>query len=311
MDGQEEKDKQQNNPAISFGDAATEPIDLSQAFKMLKNNDASQPENPVADPEEPAGEQQAGIEVDDTGAGAAVNPDVGAGYDTDGDSLGGSTTSVEPVDYDDVRKQALTEIQRQAIASVRKEFADQGIDNYSINELYQRDENTGQVIFINPDNERQPFTSRAEAQQWVDAFNKQVNDEFRSRINAKQRELIQQNAPKLRLIDFIPRYETMDDTSKEIFDDIIEPYEIRDGRGQVIGYNCDLNHAANQANKIAKRFNAGTQANNPADTQAAKGSSQPATDLPSGANTSGKAEEPKTIGEALKLYDKSKNKKGK
>lgn len=183
---------------------------------------------------------------------------------------------------------------------------------WSINDIYERDEQTGRVRFRNPDDPNRDFSSRYEAQQFVDAMNKQISTEFRQRVNMKQRELIQQEGPRLRTLEFAPRYNAMDQTTKDIFDDLIEPYAVRDGAGDVIGFNVNLEPVARQAERIAARFKQQAPTA-PAAAQEKEKPTGPALDMKTGASVTGDAE-PKTIGEALKMYDKKQReskKKGK
>ena len=195
---------------------------------------------------------------------------------------------------------------------MRQEFSKNQITPCTIEELYQRDEQTGRVTFKNPDDPQHDFASRAEAQAWVDAFNKQIETRFRQEINKKQRELVQQSAPQLRLIEFASTFNAMSKAEQDIMDDLIEPYAVKDARGNVVGFNVDLNAMANQARKIAARFPQAPAANAPEDSQEAQEApSRPAMNMPTGTGQSADEAEPKSIGEALKMYDKSQREKGK
>ena len=55
---------------------------------------------------------------------------------------------------------------------MRQHFAEQQIEMWSIEDLYEKDEHTGRVRFRNPDDPSRDFQSRYEAQQFVDAMNK-------------------------------------------------------------------------------------------------------------------------------------------
>ena len=195
---------------------------------------------------------------------------------------------------------------------MRQDFSKNNITPCTIEELYQRDEQTGRVTFKNPDDPTRAFSSRADAQQWVDAFNKQVEARFRQEVNKKQQELVESNAPQLRLIAFAPKFDAMSKAAQDILDDLIEPYAVRDAAGRTVGYNVNLDVMAAQAEKIAKRFpeqQAAQAAENP--QEAGKQASRPAMNLPTGNGKNADEEEPKTIGEALKMYDKQQREKRK
>lgn len=308
-----EQDKNQNN----FGDPATEPIDLAQAFKMFNqaNREASEPQMAAGEADEPTvsgagtegaiGEDKRDNQVD----AAASSGELDAG-DQD---LGGSSDVVEAIDFDARRQDILRGIQRQALDLVRQDFNAQKINTCSIEDLYQRDEQNGRVTFKNPDDPTRDFASRAEAQQWVDAFNKQIQSRFRQEVNRKQQQLMAENAPTLRLISFIPKYEAMSPIEKGILDDLIDSYGVTNNRGEIIGYKCDLDAMAAQAKKIAQRIQPQVYQSQEA-AKAGNGKEQvtePALDMPTGAGKAAEKEEPKSIGEALKMYDKQQREKGK
>lgn len=311
--------EQDKNP-VQIGDPATEPIDLAQAFKMYNEANRTPAEQPVetGEPAEPvaeggAGEQGSGEPEAPEGAGESMETVAPADDGAGDDGSGGSADVVEPVDFNARRQELLQDIQRQAIAEVRQEFANNQINPCTIEELYQRDEQTGRVTFKNPDDPQHDFASRAEAQAWVDAFNKQIEMRFRQEINAKQRELVQQRAPQLRLIEFASTFNSMSKAEQDIMDDLIEPYAVKDSGGNVVGFNVDLNAVANQARKIAAKFaQEAPAANAPEDSQEPQEApGRPAMNMPTGTGQSSDRAEPKSIGEALKMYDKSQREKGK
>lgn len=307
----------ENMAPMAQGDAATEPIDLASAFKMLNqaNREAAQEpvENGEPDNRGAVGDDNGAPDTSGTGEGAVGY--TGEPADNAGD--GGSSDGIEAIDFNAYKQQMLRDIQTNAANQVRKEFNEQNIGYYSVAELTQRDENTGQVRFRNPDvqDERNPdyyFKSRTEMQQFVEAWNKGVDFEFRKAVNEKQRELMGQAAPTARMIDFMPKWQAMDDVTKGIFDDLLEGHEIRDANGKEIGFNVDLNAVAAQAERIAKRYS-----NVPKEQeQGSQGvsepqkNSEPALDMKTGNGKSEDEKEPTNIGEALRMFDK-KNKGGK
>ena len=289
------------------GENANEPMDLADAFSRIVKANAAAAQGDVEAPEqnagepEPAGEAAAPSEPETASVGEATGEDV----------LGGSPDVLEPIDYNTHRKAILDRIQREALNDVRKLFSDEGIQLVSIDKLYQRDEQTGRVTFQNPDDPRNPFTSRAEAQQWVESMNKQINAKFRMDVNQRQQELLNEYLPQLKVLDFKPTYDAMDQVTREIFDDLVDQYSVTDRSGRVVGFNVDLSSVAKQAAKIAKRFSnqaqQAQQQEEPKD-QKAQGS-KPALDMKSGKSISNDEQEPKTIGEALKMFDKKNGRK--
>ena len=306
MDANEVENRVQNS------DPATEPIDLAQAFKMYNQANRAAAEESVETGEtvrdlgNAANDGGKGFEGPEDGEPAGSITDTDAGQQDGTDDLGGSADVIEPVDYNPAREQILKDVQQEALRNVRQRFAEQQIEMWSIEDLYEKDEHTGRVRFRNPDNPDRDFQSRYEAQQFVDAMNKQITQSFRNEVNKAQREIIQREAPKLRLIEFAPKYDAMDQVTKDIFDDMIEPYAVTDSGGKVVGFNVNLDAVHAQAAKIAQRikqYAPQPQAQEDGEAKAKPASKSPALDAKTGVSITGE-QEPKTIGEALKMYDK-------
>lgn len=323
MPNENKPDETQAVPATP--DAATTPIDLASAFKMLNQANRETVEANMDDPEtdgqasEEPGSRDSTANTDGDSEGAIEYTDDAGGSDGD-DGVGGSSDGIEAIDFNAFKQGMLRDIQRNAQNEVRREFNEQNIGYYSAAELTVRDENTGQIKFRNPDvqDERDPnyyFKSRSELQQFIDAWNRGIDFEYRKAINEKQQELMQQELPKARLIDFLPKWNAMDATTKQVFDTMLEGHEVYDKAGKHIGFNVNLDAVAAQAAKIAKSVNRGSGQAQPAAQQdtvatAANNSNGPALDMQTGNGKSEDEAEPKNIGEALKMFDK-KNKGGK
>ena len=316
----------ENMAPVVQTDAATEPIDLAQAFKMLNQANREAAQNMVEDGEgvrdsqggtdsqEPSDTNAVGIQDDQSEVTASDISDTGEHSDD-----GGSADGIEAIDFNAYKQDMLRNIQRNATSQIRKEFEEQNIGYYSAAELTVRDEQTGQVRFRNPDvqDERDPnyyFKSRSEMQQFVDAWNKGVDFEFRKAVNEKQRELMNQEAPRAALIDFIPRFQAMNPATQGIFDALLEGHEVRDANGKTVGFNVNLNAVAAQAEKIAKSIGGNQVAQQPVEQDTGKNQvsnySEPAMDAKTGNGKATDEKEPTNIGEALKMFDK-KNRGGK
>ena len=314
MDGLENEQGQGLAPEPQ---APAEPVDLAQAFKMLNQIERGSAEEPVAKAEppaepgpaaEPAGPVDPG-EPADAGAGVQAPADAGIGG-----GGGGPAVGIEAIDFDSRKQAMLQGIQKQAVGDVRREFQDKNIGYYSMNELRVQDERTGQVRFRNPDvakdDERNPkyyFDSRKEAQDFIDSWNKDVDAEFRKAVNAKQRELLNDMAPRIRLIDFAPKFYAMDEMTRNVFEKLVAPYAIKDkATGEEIGYNVDLNQMAAVARGIVSDFRKQAPTQEPKQQQQQRQQQQgsgPAMDMKSGNGTNHDAAEPKTLGEAIKMID--------
>lgn len=319
MDGLENEQAQAMAPEAP---AKMEPVDMAQAFKMLNEAERRSAEEPVA-PQVPvqqpgSADEPGGIEV----GGGGDEPDVGgvpAPVDAGGSGdVGGPAVGIEAIDFD-ARKQAiLKDIQQQAQKLVRDEFREGNIGYYSLNELRVQDESSGQVRFRNPDvdknDTRNPdywFKSRPDAMAFVESWNKGVDEEWRKAVNRKQIELLNDVAPRIRVLDFAKAYNAMDDLTRNVFDTLVAPYEVTDKAGKPIGYNVDLNSMAAQARSIVTAIRKEQQASQQPQQQpqqarqpqAKQQGSAPAVDMKSGNGRSADYKEPTTIGEALKIVD--------
>ena len=171
-----------------------------------------------------------------------------------------------------------------------------------MNDLYERTSD-GRVIYHNPDDPNRPFSSRMEAQSWIDSFNGQVRNELKRRALEIRNEDADSILPSLRLMDFAPSYDAMNDAVREMFDDLIEGYEVLDSNGNVIGYNCDLDKMASKAERMASRFSKAKPSKRRTKTTktANEGTRQPSLDMRShGSGGNGKMKrEPQTLEEAM------------
>lgn len=315
----------ENQDILAQPDAATTPIDLASAFKMLNqanreaaqefvdegNNNQQIVENEERDNGGPGDSGEAGQIISNESVVSGTESGDGTGDDRPADSI-------EAIDFNAYKQDLLRNIQRDAATQVRREFDEQNIGYYSAAELTIRDEQTGQIRFRNPDvqDERDPnyyFKSRSDMQQFITAWNQGVDYEYRKAVNEKQRELLQQEAPRAALIDFIPKFQAMTPAAQQVFDMLLNGHEIKDANGQAIGFNVNLDEVAHQAISIANSFNSPNVAAQQAPQAASESTSvsnEPALDAKTGNGESKDEKEPTNIGEALKMFDK-KNKKGK
>ena len=100
----------------------------------------------------------------------------------------------------------------------------------------------GAVTFVNPDTGRE-FSGddpRRQAQEFVDWRNDQVRQRFNQACEQAQLQKLQQFGPQLNVVKFAPTYDKMDPLRKQIFDSMIEGYEVVDANGDIVGYSCNL-----------------------------------------------------------------------
>ena len=227
------------------GDEA-DPEDLASAFARLREVDADNAEADV-DGGDGADDKAEEDDVADAEGDTALDDD---GYDADG----GLAELPDTARYQASQQAIVDQLNRNAVAQARQQFQKDGIREFTMDDIYDRQQD-GRVIYRNPDDPNRPFANRMEAQQWIDSFNKQVQ----SALIKTATEIRDKNAkaamPALRLLQFAPVYDVMDPAIREVFDDLIEDYEVKNRAGKVVGYSCDLEKMAMKAARLAKKYN--------------------------------------------------------
>lgn len=283
--------------------AAPQPESLAEAFVALREAGQQAASDDVAEPTADIAASPA--EPDQSAGGYEPEPSVGADL-----GAGDVESSSELNDFDPnpARRVLLQQANAYAMKATQKMFADQGVRPMDIQDIYERDERNGRVIFRNPDDPDRPFNSRYEAQQYIDSINKQINSRYQKELRNQQQKALQGMAPQFALIEYAPTYAAMSNDEKEVFDALIEPYAISDANGNVIGFNVNLQAAGNQAKAIAKKFTNRVSQAQPTAPKEKPPASTPALDMP---QASGVADddEPKTLEDAFKKI--SKMRKGK
>lgn len=277
-------------------EAGEEPDDLASAFAALQRSR----------------QDDADGDVEDHGDGGDIGDDDVADDDEGDEALeddrqgpdGGSGDGYEGADYQALQDQLTAEVNQAAMRQAVAEYQRDGIRPITMNDLYQRDQSTGRVTYMNPDDPTRPFSSRMEAQQWIDSFNSQLRQEIQARARAVSRELSKQMAPARRLLAFAPTFDAMDARTREVFDDLIEGYEVRNQQGEVVGYSCDLNKAAERARRMAAKY--GRSGGGASKTGASQPETRtPAEDLRSHGSASARRKdpnrEPKDLNEAFEI----------
>lgn len=301
-----------------------EPATLQDAFKKLRQTSSQDASDTMEEGENNQTDlRQGGLQEDSEGI-----ENAGATSYGDGDTTaGGFVPSIaepteenqvvdqdesefEDTDYTDLRNIIVKSVQQQAAMEATRKFQELGLSKITMSNLYQRDENTGRVTFLNPDDPNHPFDNRAQAQAFIDSYNKDIDNEWNNYRQQVQNQYANETLPAWRLMEFAPTFDKMDKTTQDVFDTLITPYEVRDKTGTIIGYSCDLNAAHRQASSLVSVF--GKQATNTAQTATPQISinNEPALDATttgSGtANTSTK--EPKNLQDAFKIINEAKKK---
>lgn len=158
--------------------------------------------------------------------------------------------------------------------------------------------------FYNPETGRE-FTGdnpRRQAQEWVDDYNRELADNFNRTCTGYSKKLLDEQGVGLKVIEFAPKYEELDDVRKAMFESIIEDYEVRDKDGDLVGYSCDLDKALNAVNRQVKTMQTrfGNQAKSQQQVSESKPSG-PALDMKNSAGNAGDGKMPefKSIAEAM------------
>lgn len=283
----EEEDEEEEDEDETDG-----PEDLAAAFRRVQGMDKEDPEDSMGD----RGEDVEGYSNDQGGE------DDSETNDGDADDDRGSSALPGEIDYVAVKRGIIENLNKSSIARAINEFKDAGIREFQMKDVYERTSD-GRVIYHNPDDPNRPFSSRMEAQSWIDSFNVQVRTELKRRALEIRNESANAVMPSLRIMDFAPSYDAMDDSVREMFDDLIEGYEVLDSNGNVVGYNCDLDKMAAKAERMASRFSRPKSSKRSARATRPDnaGTRQPSLDMRShGSGGNGKMKrEPQTLEEAM------------
>lgn len=154
--------------------------------------------------------------------------------------------------------------------------------------------------FFNPETGRE-FTGdnpRRQTQEWIDDYNKELARVFNNACQKYEEHLMQEESPKLKVMEFAPKYEKLDDIRRGMFENVIEDYEIKDKSGKVIGYSCDLDKALALVDRQVAMIQSYAKQHKPQQQAAPTG---PALDMKtsSGAVAGSSNEPPKSLEEAM------------
>lgn len=154
---------------------------------------------------------------------------------------------------EDIRQRTLTDVANAYIRQGARN--DNGRLGATINDpdICKRDSD-GVPRFYNPETKRE-FTGdnpRKQAQEWVDAYNKELADAFNKTCREYSQRLMQQEGGRLAIIEFAPKYKKLDPVRRSMLDSILEDYEVTDDDGDVVAYSCDLDKALAAVNRQVK-----------------------------------------------------------
>lgn len=247
IDVEEEEDDDEDDDSDDEVGDQSEPEDLADAFNRIREMDSGDAEGDVDGGE--GADDDSNDETDDSDA------EDDLAVDDDGDDAdGGSAVYPDAAQYQASQQAIVDQLNKQAVTQARQQFQKDGIREFTMDDVYERTQD-GRVIYHNPDDPNRPFSSRMEAQQWIDSFNKQVQTALIQTATQIRDKNAKAAMPALRLLQFAPVYDVMDPAIREVFDDLISDYEVKNRAGKVVGYSCDLEKMAMKASRLAKKYN--------------------------------------------------------
>lgn len=244
-----------------------------------------------------------GSGVADGTAGEAVS-----GFDCSAEEVNETISSIES----SIEDQAVSDVANAMRASGKIRVTRDGKLGASINDpdIYTKDED-GVPTYINPETGR-PFTGdnpRAQAKQWVDDYNAELEQAFNKIAKQRIDELKKEKEPIVRTLKFAETYKKLNDVQRDMLDSLIEDCEVRDEDGNAIGYSCDLDKALAQVNRQISKLTERGKALHPKQEKPAP--TEPALDMPQSTGSSeNKPPQFKSLAEAMSWSQDQMLKKG-
>lgn len=252
---------------------------------------------------EPVAEGQsddAQLDDTDTGGSSAVDGATGetvSEFDYSAEELNETISSIES----SIEDQAVSDVANAMKASGKIRVTRDGKLGASINDpdIYTKDED-GVPTYINPETGR-PFTGdnpRAQAKQWVDDYNAELEQAFNKIAQQRIDELKKEKEPIVRTLKFAETYKKLNDVQRDMLDSLIEDYEVKNEDGNAIGYSCDLDKALAQVNRQIFKLTERGKALHPKQEKPAP--TEPALDMPQSTGSSeNKPPQFKSLAEAM------------
>lgn len=263
---------------------------------------------------EPVAEGQsddAQLDGTDTGGSGAVDGTAGetvSEFDYSAEEVNETISSIES----SIEDQAVSDVANAMKASGKIRVTRDGKLGASINDpdIYTKDED-GVPTYINPETGR-PFTGdnpRAQAKQWVDDYNAELEQAFNKIAKQRIDELKKEKEPIVRTLKFAETYKKLNDVQRDMLDSLIEDYEVKDEDGNAIGYSCDLDKALAQVNRQISKLTERGKALRPKQEKPAP--TEPALDMPQSTGSSeNKPPQFKSLAEAMSWSQDQMLKKG-
>lgn len=301
MDGIDEKldAKKDEAPTIDSWEAAfaaLEQRNKKEPEETPANRDgqpdageSGQAEGTSGSDAEPVAEGQSDdAQLDGTDAGGSGAADGAAGetvseFDYSAEEVNETISSIES----SIEDQAVSDVANAMKASGKIRVTRDGKLGASINDpdIYTKDED-GVPTYINPETGR-PFTGdnpRAQAKQWVDDYNAELEQAFNKIAKQRIDELKKVNEPIVRTLKFAETYKKLNDVQRDMLDSLIEDYEVKNEDGNAVGYSCDLDKALAQVNRQIAKLTERGKALHPKQEKPAP--TEPALDMPQSTGSS-------------------------
>lgn len=238
---------------------------------------------------EPVAEGQsddAQLDGTDVGGGSVVDGAAGetvSEFDYSAEEVNETISSIES----SIEDQAVSDVANAMKASGKIRVTRDGKLGASINDpdIYTKDED-GVPTYINPETGR-PFTGdnpRAQAKQWVDDYNAELEQAFNKIAKQRIDELKKEKEPIVRTLKFAETYKKLNYVQRDMLDSLIEDYEVKDEDGNAIGYSCDLDKALAQVNRQISKLTERGKALHPKQEKPAP--TEPALDMPQSTGSS-------------------------
>lgn len=243
-----------------------EPTNLSEALEQHYAMESNATQGTVQDTEN-VGSGEQGNQLPNQTSNAQGEPDVSQqssvpdtvqgsqNAELQTDQGPGESTSSEPqfntrAYLQRVENAVMQEARNQAVSELQQN----NVKLMQFDDIIQRDENTGQMQFINPDT-KEAFRDRVDAQRWLDTQNNQVKAVATRIADQKASEIRKNVGPAARTQIFInTTYKNMDEITRNVFNNLIEPYAINNAQGERIGFSCDLDAQHKVAQQIVQGF---------------------------------------------------------
>ena len=231
------------------------------AFAALENQDNPEPPEGTGDASAESSDINGGEELpngsDDGSFGDADDGAAGLGDDdqvlrSENGASSGSPFDLSDEDIENYRANWEEDVKDKAVEVMAKEFGKKGIRNNNgklgatiyDSDIYRK-ESDGTVRFFNPETGREfnGDNPRKQAQEWVDDYNAELAKAFNGACEKYAAHLMKTEAAPLAVIEFAPKYKSLDPIRRAMFDEVIGDYEVTDDSGSVIGYSLDLDKA--------------------------------------------------------------------